>query len=370
MNSNSLDTFPRTLYFSSSRGIGFTYHLSELACRIGGDKNFLFVSGEREQFPGIFIKLDNSQVNRTTIPSLDTSKKLWEHLQKLITIIKTFKPEVIHTQTNYQLLLISLLKPFYKFKIIQTIHAFDNGAGGIKMRLTKSYITSMCALFTDRVFFQSSFVKNNFKLLSRKSYNLAMGFETPESTQTKSFSLPLKIVYAAKFHKAKNHIWLIEALEPLLLENLVTLTLPGNGDSFESVKLLTSQKDLSDKVILPGWANRETISKIYDEAHLAIVPSSSETLGYNIIEPLAYGIPVISFPVGIAPDIAEKSNSVTLVNFYAAEEIINIIKKYIHNSEDYNKTSLEAYDYFQKNLTWEIHIKKYKSFLIHLINPN
>ena len=363
MNSISLDKCPKTLYFSSSRGIGFTYHLSEFACRIGSRKNFLFVSGELEQFPGIFSKLDNSKVNRATISTLDTSKNLQQHLRDLKLIIDDFKPQIIHTQTNYQLFIASLLKPFYKFKIIQTIHAFENGKGGLKMHLIKLYLTVMCIIFADKVFFQSSFVKKNFKSLLYKSCDLAMGFEPPRLSKVSTYHPPLQIIYAAKFHEAKNHKWLIETLEPLLLKNLVKLTLPGSGENFNSIEELVSEKKLSNYITLPGWVNREDISKLYSEAHLAIVPSKSETLGHNIIEPLAYGIPVISFPVGIAPDIAETSDSVKIVQFYDADETISIISQYINNTEHYKKISAEASEYFHKNLTWESHINAYKNIL-------
>lgn len=366
MNSHSLDKQPKVLYFSSSRNIGFTYHLAEFACRIGKRQNFLFVSGELEQFPGIFLKLDASGVNRVTIQALDTSKNIIKHLIALRALIKQFDPEIIHTQTNYQLLLISLLKPFHKFKIIQTIHAFGNGNGGLKMHAVKLYITAMSMMFTKKVIFQSSYVKKNFKYLSCKSCDLAMGFETPQTTKSKKTSLPLQIIYAAKFHEAKNHKWLITTLEPLLLLNLIKLNLPGDGELFESIKQLVADRNLSSKVSLSGWINRKEIATNYNEAHLAIVPSKSETLGHNIIEPLAYAIPVISFPVGIAPDISRESSAVQVIDFYAADQMLSLIKRYLNDAVSYEKDSKEALNYFHENLTWDMHIIKYKKILNEL----
>lgn len=366
MSSPSLEKQPKTLYFSSSRGIGFTYHFSEFACRIGQNEKFIFLSGELEQFPGIFSKLNSANVNRFVIPTLDTSKNIIKHLIGLRLLIKKYRPEIIHAQTNYQLLLVSLLKPFYKFKIIQTIHAFGNSNGGAKMHITKLYITSMCMIFAKKVIFQSSFVKNNFKYLLRKSCNLAMGFEVPQTRNSKKTHLPLRVIYAAKFHEAKNHKWLIESLEPLLVKNLITLTLPGNGELYEKTKQLVSDRNLSDKVKLTGWVNREEMATHYSESHLAIVPSKSETLGHNIIEPLAYGIPVISFPVGIAPDIAKESSSVKIIDFYAAQDMLKIVEEYLHNKSIYNASATEALNYFYRNLTWETHIKKYKNILNEL----
>lgn len=366
MSTPLLEKQPKTLYFSSSKGIGFTYHFSEFACRIGGDKNFLFLSGELEQFPGVFSKLNLADVNRAVIPSLDTSKNVIKHLSLLRDLVKKFNPEIVHTQTNYQLLLASLLKPFYKFKIIQTIHAFGNSNGGVKMHTTKFYITIMCMIFAKKVVFQSFFVQNNFKFLLHKSCNLAMGFETPIKTKLEAPTAPFQVIYAAKFHDAKNHKWLIESLEPLLTKNLIRLILPGNGELFEEVEQIISDKKLSTQIKLPGWINRDEMAEYYNKSHLAIVPSKSETLGHNIIEPLAYGIPVISFPVGIAPDIAKESSAVQVIDFYATDVMLKLVEQFLQNVAVHEEISKEALRYFNKNLTWDTHIAKYKKIINEL----
>ncbi|VVO95803.1 Glycosyltransferase Gtf1 [Pseudomonas fluorescens] len=355
----------RVIYFASSKGIGFTYHFSDLA-NILKSKDTLFISGEKEQFPGIFKKLDQAKVQRISINSFDTSKKIIRHAICLAKTIKQFRPEVVHSQTNYQLFLAATLKPFFRYKIIQTIHSFNNGAGGIKQLLTRYYLTFMCLLFANKVIFQSKYVESNFASLKSKSSRLPMGFTGPVKKSPQVLGHSPVIIYAAKFHSAKNHKWLIETLGPLLQKNNWHLILPGDGEQLDVVRALVAKNNLSDWVSMPGWVDRIEIDKLYHQAHLAVIPSKSETLGHNIIEPLAYGIPVISFPVGIAPDIACESLAVTCISYYDAKALIHSIEKKLNTSENYHNHSIAALEYFNKHLTWNAHIIQYKSILNEL----
>lgn len=355
----------RVLYFASSKGIGFTYHLSDLANTLKS-KDILFVSGEKEQFPGVFKKLDQAKAQRATINSLDTSKKIQHHIIHLAKIIKDFRPEAVHSQTNYQLLLAAILKPVFRYKIIQTIHAFNNGAGGIKQRLTKFYLISMCIFFANKVIFQSQYVENNFPKLKYKSCRLPMGFKGPDLTESKILNHSVGIIYAAKFHSAKNHRWLIDTLGPHLKNNDWRLILPGDGTQLDTIRELVKANGLDEWVNLPGWVDRTEMDRLYKMAHLAVVPSKSETLGHNIIEPLAYGLPVISFPVGIAPDIAGESPVVSCTDFYDKESMLDAIRAKLSTSESYHKLSIAALEYFNKHLTWDAHIIQYKNILNEL----
>lgn len=355
----------RTIYFASSKGIGFTYHFSEFAASLKSNET-LFISGEMEQFPGIFKKLDQANVRRVNITALDTSKKILSHIVQLIRIVKQFKPELIHSQTNYQLLLAVILKPFFNYKIIQTIHAFNNGESGIKTRLTTLYIVFMCGIFVDKVIFQSKYVEDNFPKLKYKSCRLPMGFKGPDQTVSKILNHPVGIIYAAKFHSAKNHRWLIDTLGLHLKNNDWRLILPGDGAQLDTIRELVKANGLDEWVDLPGWVDRAEMDRLYKMAHLAVVPSKSETLGHNIIEPLAYGLPVISFPVGIAPDIAGESPVVSCTGFYDKESMLDSIREKLSASESYHKLSIAALDYFNKHLTWDAHIIQYKNILNEL----
>lgn len=361
----------KVLYFASSRNIGFTAHLSDFAITPSSRISFLYLSGEREQFPGVFKKLDGAKIKREIIKTLDTSRNIQRHVFRLKKIIAQFRPKVVHSQTNYQLLLSAILKPFYGYKIIQTIHYFGNGSNSAGSFLVKLYLKVMCLLFADVVIFQSEYVGENFRILKRKSFTLPMGFSSPSEVPQKSipFNGPIRIIYAARFHHAKNHEWLINTITSSLEENNWELILPGNGEEYQK---LLSQISLNNnrKIKMPGLVDRLEIDRLYRQAHIAVVPSKSETLGHNIIEPLAYGIPVISFPVGIAPTIATRTSAVTCVPFFDKEAMLSAIKAKLENPSSYQQASIEALLYFRENLTWRTHMQHYERMITALIPYN
>lgn len=356
----------KVLYFASSKGIGFTGHLSDFAPLLSAAVNAVFVSGNKEQYPEIFKKLDELNITRETIETLDTSKNLATHIWGMIKILDKYAPEIVHSQTNYQLLISAILQPFFKYKIIQTIHAFNNGNKGVKMACTKFYLTIMCKIFATKVIFQSKYVEDNFTALKSKSHRLPMGYKGPDLTQSKLLTQPLRIIYAAKFHSAKNHKWLIETLGTHLEANNWQLVLPGDGVQLNSIRALVRENGLYDRVHLPGWVNRDEIDSLYKAAHIAVVPSNSETLGHNIIEPLSYAIPVISFPVGIAPDLARETSAVTCIPFYERNALIVALESTLSSSVKYGQLSEEASIFFRAKLTWNIHVKNYINILNEL----
>jgi len=262
--------------------------------------------------------------------------------------------------------LTSILKPFFKYKIIHTIHAFKNSKNGTAQLFTKLYINVMCSIFVDKTVFQTQFVENNFPKLKNKSFRLPMGFNPPSLHEPRKLTSPTVIIYAAKFHKNKNHLWLIDALGYTLKCNGWRLVLPGDGDDLGLIRSHVNKSGLCDFVSLPGWLSRSQIDKLYREAHLAVIPSASETLGHNIIEPLAYGIPIVSFPVGIAPDINEKTKAIICIPFYDQKALLEAINSILSDTRKYDKNSRAAIDYFMENLTWEKHIETYKKLLNEL----
>lgn len=354
----------KVLYFASSKGIGFTGHLSDLAVCAPKDGRFVFVSGDKEQFPGTFKKLYEYSVCNEVVQGLDTKKSILKHCIGLASIIKKHNLKILHSQTHYQLLISSILKLFFNVKVIQTIHAFNNGRGGVAQALTKLYISIMCFCFVDKVIFQCNYVAKNFPLLKRKGYFLPMGFQKlADGNSSDNSQKPFQLIYSAKFHAHKNHMWLIDNLMPLLKSKKIKLLLPGNGAYWDQVNNYVMSQGLSESVFLPGWINKDSMHDLYLNSYLAVVPSLSETLGHNIIEPLSYGIPVISFPVGIAPDIATVSQCVTVIDFGDADDFSRTVRVFIEDHQLYNDAAKEAASYFKKNLTWESYMNRYDNLV-------
>ncbi len=120
--------------------------------------------------------------------------------------------------------------------------------------------------------------------------------------QSEKYNLrTFNLIDVAKFHSPKKHTLLISTLKEILLENPnVYLILPGDRKELQKFKDLAAKYGILDKVIFPGWIGIEKLYDFYIHSHLAIVVSKAETFGHTIVEPMFFGLSIISTPVGIA----------------------------------------------------------------------
>jgi glycosyltransferase involved in cell wall biosynthesis len=99
--------------------------------------------------------------------------------------------------------------------------------------------------------------------------------------------------YVARFDKQKNHEFLIEIFQKLLLKySDIVLLLVGDGDNQDYIKKLASDTGLSEKIIFYGISNN--IYELYSVMDVFVFPSLAEGLGIVGIEAQCSGLPVIA----------------------------------------------------------------------------
>lgn len=206
----------------------------------------------------------------------------------------------------------------------------------------------------------------NFKDIAQENiYKLYLGYQNDIVRETLTLTPPpLRVIYCAKFHSAKNHMWLLNTLKNQLINGTVQLILPGDGVKFQDVKQWTSDNNIPGSgVELPGWVEQDTIARLYNSSHVAVIPSSSETFGYNIVEPLSYGKPVVSFPVGVAVDI-EEGVCVTVIPFFDRNGLLDVLNRYGNDADAYSNACIQAKDLFSAHFSWRAHVRRYEDILL------
>ena len=120
----------RVIFFTSSHKIGLTGQLTEQACTIAARyrKEFLYISGENEQFPGLFKKLDKFNANYKKINGLDVHRDFIRLVKEVIKYVDQHRAKIMHVRTNWQLAIAVAAKYLYrrKYSIIYTIHGYRN----------------------------------------------------------------------------------------------------------------------------------------------------------------------------------------------------------------------------------------------------
>lgn len=138
-----------------------------------------------------------------------------------------------------------------------------------------------------------------------------------------------------------------------VLDNVITLIV-GYGELYDELVNLANEMGLKRFYFL-GHHDQNVVSKIYNLADLAIVPSRKEAFGLVAIEALACGTPVIGTINGGLQDFINEDVG-SLVKPDSPEELAEKVIEEI-NSESKVKKGKKAAKYALKNFSWNKNVK-------------
>jgi len=359
----------KVLFFGSSKGIGLTYHLavaSKYFSKLEGI-DFTLISGSREQFPGLFTTVKENGVKHIVIEGIDEKENFFKRIREFLNIVKRERYNVIHCQTNTHLLYAIIAKFFYGSRVVYSVNAYNHGSSKFVIFITSlamSFVFHLCKI---NVITLSTNTRKHFEKYLVKSTFIPLGFE-PQIKERKYDFTNFNIIYVAKFHPHKKQDLLISVLKEILLKyDDIYLILPGDGENLQVCKELAKKCGISDKIIFPGWIGRKQLYDLYLKSHLAIVISKAETFGHTIVEPMFFGLPVISTPVGIANDIIKNGVNGFIVNHGSFDEIVEKILWFYNNKEKVVEFGQEAIKFATEMLSWEKVSNLYGSYIMNIM---
>lgn len=91
------------------------------------------------------------------------------------------------------------------------------------------------------------------------------------------------------------------------------IVLAGNGE-VEQAKNLAKEVGIAEQVELLGWVNGDAKHKTFCESKALCLPSYAEGFPMAVLDAWAYGLPVITTPVGGIPDVAKDNENLLLFN--------------------------------------------------------
>lgn len=340
----------KVIFFTSSHRIGLTGLLAEAACFLNKErgKTFLFISGEREQFPGLFDKLRHNNVSHEKIPGLDDHKDLFRIIKEFNLLVDQFKPGIVHAQTNWQFVIVVMTKVLHRqhFSIFYTVHGYRHN---YRWRsIAARYIIGLgLYLFADKIITSSSFLKNKFSFLKGRNAIIFLGFDDNSLSECDppAFNGMKRMIFPGEFREGKNQDVLIRVLKKYIEktgDNDVQLYLPGEGKKLTNFKRLVSQLGMEQKVFFPGFLARNQMIELYRKCQFAVVPSNVETFGLCIIEPFVLGRVVISRHVGVADDVITHGENGFLYD--TTEELVELLIKVLPDEEKCARVARKAFD--------------------------
>jgi glycosyltransferase involved in cell wall biosynthesis len=113
---------------------------------------------------------------------------------------------------------------------------------------------------------------------------------------------PAHILFLGEIGPRKGAPDLLQALAMLPQDGAWRATLAGNG-AVDEARSEVTRLDLQRNVTIRSWADPEEVDRLLRGADVLVLPSHHENLPMSVIEGMAYGLAVVTTPVGAVPDI-------------------------------------------------------------------
>ena len=126
----------------------------------------------------------------------------------------------------------------------------------------------------------------------------------PVITNTVAYEKKNHILFAGTLSEGKGYLDLIRAFAKIASRHPDwRIILAGNGEE-ERARALALELGIANQVELLGWVNGDAKHRAYSEAKVLCLPSHAEGFPMAVLDAWAYGLPVVTTPVGGIPDVA------------------------------------------------------------------
>ena len=179
----------------------------------------------------------------------------------------------------------------------QNVYRYLFGKADVVLVLSKYWQDELCRTF--------GFKDSKVKVL----YN-------PCTTEVSSKAYPKRkqILYAGTVNARKGYADMINAFAKVADKYRDwCIVFAGNGE-IEEGKALASRLGIDKQTVFLGWVRGEEKDKAFKEASIFCLPSYAEGFPMGVLDAWAYGLPVITTPVGGIPDIAIDGKNCLLFN--------------------------------------------------------
>ena len=141
-------------------------------------------------------------------------------------------------------------------------------------------------------------------------------------------------------------------------------------DSFEKgIDILRKiEERINGKVVYCTNMKWEDAMKILKESSVLVVPSRMESLPTIIKEAFFLKVPVVATNVGGIPEMITHNENGFLIEPTNKEEMISTINNILVNQESTQKIIDNAYEFVNKNMTWNTVLPRYIDFYENLLN--
>lgn len=133
----------------------------------------------------------------------------------------------------------------------------------------------------------------------------------------------------------------------------VKVVIAGEGEDRDKLRVLTEQKELTDRVVFLGGRSHEELPTILRACDCFVRASLSEGLGMAFLEAMAVGLPIIGTPVGGIPDFLTDGETGLFCQPHDPESIAKAVRRLMEDASLREKLIRNGEVIVEERYGWE-----------------
>ncbi|WP_372377733.1 glycosyltransferase family 4 protein [Vibrio natriegens] len=126
------------------------------------------------------------------------------------------------------------------------------------------------------------------------------------------------------------------------------LVIAGGGSALSSCRSMVQSAGMNDVEFL-GPINSTKVSEAFVNSDLYLLPTYGEGMPTSLLEAMAFGLPVVTTPVGGIPDFFDTKNMGSLVNSKDPSDFVDVISALLKSPDKMKKIAVFNKDYAKEN---------------------
>ena len=159
----------------------------------------------------------------------------------------------------------------------------------------------------------------------------------------------VNLLFLARTEEAKGLFEAIEAFIKLKKKfQNIKLTIAGDGFSKQKAieKIISHQ--LQDSVSFAGFITGEKKVQAFRNSHIYLFPSYTEGMPNSVLEAMAFGLPIVTTPVGGITDFFVEGKNGYYVEIKSVEKIVEKVSLLLTNTPKYMEISKNNLDFARR----------------------
>ncbi len=174
---------------------------------------------------------------------------------------------------------------------------------------------------------------------------------------------PVHILFLGEMGPRKGVPELIDALQALDTRQPWRATLAGNG-AVAQTRSEIERLNLAHKVRVTGWVGPAEVEALLTDADVLVLPSHHENLPMSVIEAMAYGLAVVTTPVGAVEDVIEPEVTGLLCPPGDAARLAEAIRRVVEDASLRAKLGQAAKTFHRARLDVEPYVAKLRAIWV------